>query len=307
MDAFISGTPEALKGKALSDYLMERAGMHWDSVPVPGIRAGELDARAIEAYRKKAVARRRKSTEEVAVSDDEIISSLKLRNESPGGYSDLMRAAVLMFHPDPGKFVAGASVKIPYFAPEGAYGANRADDVIYHDEVSGPLMLQADKVTDLVYMKYQKSLVSYEGIQRVETFMTLRDVFREVILNAISHKDYETGKPIQVSVYEDKIIVFNPGCWPEDIDVEELYDKRHASFPYNPNIARTFFNAGVIDAFGISFRKIRAECDSDKAPYPEVRITPDGVTVEIRACDLYMKLLRYGRFWYTYPEFTGRH
>ena len=54
MDAFVSGTAGVLKGKALLDYLMEHAGMHWDSVPVPGIRAGELDARAIEAYRANA-------------------------------------------------------------------------------------------------------------------------------------------------------------------------------------------------------------------------------------------------------------
>ncbi len=107
------------------------------------------------------------------------------------------------------------------------YGANKSDDIIYHDEIRGPLMLQVDKVVDIVYSKYLKALTSYEGLQRIETYMSPRGAFREVILNAINHKLYESGNPIQISVYEDRIVVFNQGHWPEDIDLNEVYRKKH--------------------------------------------------------------------------------
>ena len=295
------------KGIALSTFLMDRAGKHWDGMPMPGITVSDLDSAAIESYRKKAIENGRHTLEDVSVSDEQIISDLKLIDESPEGNGSLRRAAMLMFYPDPEKCVTGASVKVAYYAPEGAYGANKSDDIIYHDEIHGPLMLQADKVVDLVYTKYLKALISYDGLQRIETYMTPREAFREVILNAINHKLYESGNPIQISVYEDKIVVFNQGFWPEDIELEDLYTRKHSSYPHNPNLSRTFFNSGEIEAYGSGFGKIKIECDKANAPYPELEITPNGVTVEIKACDLYMNLLRHGRYWKTYPEIVDEN
>jgi hypothetical protein len=159
------GTTRELKGIALSAFLMDRAGKHWDGMPMPGITVSDLDSAAIESYRKKAVENGRHTLEDVSVSDEQIISDLKLIDESPEGNGSLRRAAMLMFHPDPEKYVTGASVKVAYYAPEGAYGANKSDDIIYHDEIHGPLMLQADKVVDLVYTKYLKALELYVKCQ----------------------------------------------------------------------------------------------------------------------------------------------
>ena len=266
----------------------------------------DLDRAAIDAYRRKALERGRHTEEDVSVSDGQVISDLKLLDETPSGAGDLMRAAVLMFHPEPERIVTGATVKVAYYAPEGAYGQNRADDIIFQDEVTGPLILQADKVVDLVYTKYLKALTSYEGLQRIETFLTPRAAFREVILNAINHKLYESGNPIQISVYDDKVVVFNQGHWPEDIGLEDVYTKKHSSYPHNPNLSKVFFNSGEIEAYGSGFARIRLECDRKDAPYPELTVTPNGVTVVMRACEQYMRLLRYGRYWETYPEFKRR-
>ena len=266
----------------------------------------DLDPTAIDAYRIKSVDNGRHTRADVSVSDEQIISDLKLIDESSESAGELMRAAVLLFHSDPERFVTGASIKIAYCAPEGAYGANKSDDIIYHDEIHGPLIAQADKAIDMVYTKYLKALVSYEGLQRIETFMAPKEVFREVVLNAINHKVYETGNPIQIKVYEDRISVFNQGFWPEDIEVEDLYTKKHSSYPHNPNIAKTFFNSGEIEAYGSGFSKIQIACDENQVPYPEVTITPNGVTVVIKASELYLKLLKYGRYWKTYPEYKEK-
>ena len=293
------GTTRELKGIALSQFLMERVGKQWDAIPVHNVGVTDLDSLAIKAYRDKAVKNGRHTESEVNIPDEQILSDLKLVDEETG---ELKRAAIMLFHPDPERFVTGAFVKIAYFAPEGAYGANKSDDIIYHDEVPGPLMTLADKVVDMMYTKYLKGLASYEGLQRIETFMTPKEAFREVILNAIGHKIYESGNPIQISVYEDRIVVFNQGNWPEDIKLDDIYTRKHSSYPHNPNLTKTFFESGEIEAYGSGFRKIKIECDKHNAPYPELTITPNGVTVEIKACDLYMKLLKYGRYWDTYPE-----
>lgn len=139
-----------------------------------------------------------------------------------------------MFHPDPEKWVTGAYIKIGYFGDS---------DLRYQDEVHGPLILQADKVVELIYTKYMKALIDYKGLQRTETYMFPMVGFREILLNAINHKDYSTGIPIQISIYEDKIYVWNDGKWPDKLNdaeacmLRELYEELHLTFEDIENTA----------------------------------------------------------------------
>ena len=66
----------------------------------------------------------------------------------------------MTFHKDPEKWVFGAYIKIGYFVTD--------SDLKYHDEIHGSLIEQVDKTMDLVYTKYLKALIDYEGIQRIE-------------------------------------------------------------------------------------------------------------------------------------------
>ena len=50
-----------------------------------------------------------------------------------------------------------------------------------------------------------KAYISYEGRTRVERYLFPRDALREVLLNAIVHRDYSTGVPMQIHVYGDQI------------------------------------------------------------------------------------------------------
>lgn len=45
-----------------------------------------------------------------------------------------------------------------------------------------------------------KARITYDGIQRKEIYMFPRDAFREILLNAVVHKDYASCNPIQISV-----------------------------------------------------------------------------------------------------------
>ena len=80
------------------------------------------------------------------------IDNLHLFDE---GY--LMRAAMLAFYKDPEKWVTGAYIKIGFFEKSDS-------DLKYQDEIHGPLIEQIDKTVDLVYTKYMKALIDYEGI-----------------------------------------------------------------------------------------------------------------------------------------------
>ncbi len=82
---------------------------------------------------------------------------------------------------------------------------------------------------------------------------------REALLNAVVHKDYSSGIPIQISVYHDKIVLWSSGQLPQDWTLERLMGK-HPSAPYNPLIANAFFRAGYIESWGRGIEKINREC-----------------------------------------------
>lgn len=273
-------TMREITGKELERALLKTQGRTWDGVPLPKLSVGDLKQDAIELFKEKAVKRGRLTKEEVSVSDNILMDNLHLIDED--GY--LVRAAMLAFYKDPEKWVTGSYIKIGFFGKSDS-------DLLYQDEIHGPLVEQVDKTVDLVYTKYMKARIDYEGVQRIEQFMFHKDAFREILLNAIVHKDYSSCNPIQISVYEDKIYIWNDGEMPPNLNTAEKLFKKHSSKPFNPKLAEVFFKSGMIEAWGRSFEKIREACALYDGLLPEYEINEAGIMVLCKACKKYLKLL----------------
>lgn len=155
-------------------------------------------------------------------------------------------------------------------------------DLLYQDEVHGSILEQIDKIVELVYLKYMKAKISYEGMQRIERYFVPEDALREALLNALCHKQYQSGVPIQISVYDDKLYIANCGCLPENWTLENLM-RKHASSPYNPNIAHVFYLAGFIESWGRGVEKICSACQKDGVPQPVYTINPGDIMIEFTA------------------------
>ena len=100
--------------------------------------------------------------------------------------------------------------------------AGEDDELVFQDEVHGPLMLQVDEVMRLLEERYLIHAISYEKHHRRERIQYPEDSLRESVLNAIANKDYTSGYPIQISVYPDHLSVWNYGQLPEGWTVGRL-------------------------------------------------------------------------------------
>jgi ATP-dependent DNA helicase RecG len=211
----------------------------------------------------------RLTEDEVAVSDKTLLTNLNLLNGE-----ELTAAAVLLFHRNPEILSLGSYVKVAYFENDA--------DFLYHDVIKGSLISLPDKVVDLVYTKYFKGIVSYQGIQRVETFPIPKTSFREAVLNAIVHKDYSrSNAPIQIKIYDDKVIIHNAGHLPENWTIDNLFQE-HASVPFNPNIANTFFMSGLIEAWGRGIEKINMALKQAGLPAAEYSAMGEIITIRLK-------------------------
>jgi ATP-dependent DNA helicase RecG len=54
------------------------------------------------------------------------------------------------------------------------------------------------------YDKYFKGMLSYRGIQRIETFPVAKAAIREAVINGIVHRQYSSGVPIQIKVFPER-------------------------------------------------------------------------------------------------------
>ena len=258
-------TKQELKGAALERFLLRKHGRHWDGAPIPYVSAKDLDPRALKYFREQALQAERLSAADLRLGDQKLLEKLHLIEN---GF--LKKAAILLFHPDPEYLVTGAHIKIGYFESE--------SEVRYHDEIHGPLLLQIDLALDVLLLKYLKAMISYRGIHRVETYPVPRVALREAMLNAIIHKDYGSGAPIQIRVYDHKITVGNASVLPEDWTVQDL-TQEHESRPFNPDIAHVFFRAGQIETWGRGIEKIFDACAA--AGLPEPRYGDTGATLRL--------------------------
>ena len=265
-------TKQELKGAALDKFLLQKKGNRWDSVPVPKVSVKDLKQETFEFFKKRSLRSKRIEEESLTEDNEHLLENLKLVENSY-----LKRAAILLFHPDPEKFVTGAYIKIGYLANEA--------DLIFQDEVHGNLFEQVEQTIDLLFTKYIKALISYEGIHRVENYEYPKEAVREALLNAVAHKDYSGLTPIQIRVYKDKIMIWNEGHLPEDWTINNLL-KSHPSRPFNPDIANAFFRSGYVESWGRGISKMTELCVADGLPKPTYIVEGSDFWVAFRK-DIY--------------------
>jgi len=262
-------TKQELKGAALERFLLKKRGRHWDDAPEPSFTVRSCSAGALRLFKQRATESGRMDRAVLRDGREAVLGNLELIEKH-----GLKRAACLLFSDRPERFVSGAWIKIGFFLTD--------DDLRYQDEIHGNLFEQVEKTLDLLSTKYLKAYISYHGLQRRETFLFPQAALREALLNAVVHKDYSSGIPIQISVYDDQIVLWNPGDLPENWTLAKLLGK-HPSCPFNPLLANAFFRAGYIESWGRGIQKIQRECREHGIEPPVYDFEMAGLLLTFRA------------------------
>ncbi len=261
-------TKQQLRGNALTNFLMAKTGIKWDAATVSNISISDLDKESFDIFKREALRSGRMTKEDLDISNDELLEKLDLIVDGK-----LKRAGALCFYRNPEKVIGGCYVKIGKF--EGS-------ELLYQDEIHGSLLIMADRVIDLIYLKYLKATISYYKETRVETYPFARDAVREAVFNALIHCNWADNVPIQIRIEENAMFVSNCSMLPFGWTAETLLDS-HTSKPYNPDIAKVFYRAGYIESWGRGIQKIRDACKNLGAEEPEYIIHGEDIMVKFKA------------------------
>lgn len=108
------------------------------------------------------------------------------------------------------------------------------------------------------------------------------DALREVILNAVMHRDYgRASSYVAIAVFDDRIEVRSVGDFPTGIRAEMLSSK-HPSILRNPLIAGAFHRTGAVEVWGRGTNRVIEACRIHEIDPPDFSEQAGVVTVTFR-------------------------
>lgn len=107
------------------------------------------------------------------------------------------------------------------------------------------------------------------------------DAIRELVVNAIVHKDYSMRQEVAIYIYEDKLMVYSSGLLPEGVTLENLRGS-HPSVKRNKRLAEAFYAMKYIEGWGQGIKKVLSACKENGNPEPEFSYMSNGLLVTLR-------------------------
>ena len=99
-------------------------------------------------------------------------------------------------------------------------------------------------------------------LQRVDRPLLPPDAMREILVNALIHRDYSiAGGAVSLAIFDDRVEVWSAGRYPAGITPESLTGA-HPSVQRNPIIAEVFYRAGLIEKWGRGTNRVAEMCRS---------------------------------------------
>lgn len=135
------------------------------------------------------------------------------------------------------------------------------------------------EVMEQLEKKFLIKPVRFEGIHRIEELEYPAAALREMLLNALAHRNY-MGSMTQMGIYDYKLTLWNSGVLPDELTIEQLFQS-HRSIPRNPLIAEVCYKAGYIDSWGRGVAKIIDSCRQAQLPDPRYSEESGGVLVTL--------------------------
>lgn len=118
--------------------------------------------------------------------------------------------------------------------------------------------------------------------QRVDRPLIPPDATREILVNALVHRDYSrVGSSICLALFDDRVEIWSPGTLPHGVTAEALLGD-HLSVRRNPTIADAFLRAGLIENWGRGTNRVIEMCAAHGIPAPEFREVGEAVQVTFR-------------------------
>lgn len=241
---------------------LERTGaiqtLPFDEQPCREATFDDLDAETVRRFIREARYKRQFLLSENTPVVDLLAHLNLIRDGRP------TQAAILLFGKDPQQFVSSSEVRCMHF-----HGTVIQRPAPNYRIFKGNLFEQVDQAVDFVLSKIDLSVgTRAESTQAPTRYELPPDVIREAIVNAVAHREYTHQGAIQVSVFADRLEVWNPGELIAPLTLGQLR-KPHRSITRNARVCEALYLAGYIEKFGTGTLMMIQESIEHSLPEPD--------------------------------------
>jgi ATP-dependent DNA helicase RecG len=104
--------------------------------------------------------------------------------------------------------------------------------------------------------------VVFDGsIQRKEIPEIPMDAVREALVNSYCHRLYTSSQNNEITIYSNRIEIYNPGTFPDGLTPQDFLAERERSVKRNPFLAQLMYYSKDIESFGTGLKRITDACD----------------------------------------------
>lgn len=171
-------------------------------------------------------------------------------------------AALLLFGKNTKRYLPEAFVICTHF--KGTAGR----EVVSTTDATGSLLNQAKTTINWIHSRLNHSFSIDGNATREQALEIPEEAIREIVINAIVHRDYTIHGPIKVAIYDDRIEIFSPGGFPGPLDTEHL--EMGITYIRNHIISRIFREAGLVEKLGSGFLTLFESYRNRNLPKPKV-------------------------------------
>jgi ATP-dependent DNA helicase RecG len=255
----------------------ERRGLSdFDQLAVPGATIEDLDMDAVvAAFGARGV--------EV---DESKLESHELAKRENGKLIPTY-AGILIFGKDPNGFLPDAYLRAIRYP-----GSDKSGDALDSAEWRGMSLLQGVEIVERFIARNTGTAQTIPGAARRDIPHYDPSLLREILHNAVAHADFSRqGQNLNVSIFNDHMIVDSPGKLPSGMSFQALEDG--VSLARNRAIMNILHSIGYVEKHGTVYAKARAAAAEGypipkwSEPGPLVRVTlkphPSALSEERRA------------------------
>jgi ATP-dependent DNA helicase RecG len=226
----------------------------WDTLPCYGSTLNDISIEIFKlTYLPTAI-----DEESLITNGREIreqLASLKfydLRADCP------TNAAILMFGTNPRFFIPGAAVQYVRFT-----GNDEVSEFEFETRFEGDLTTQMRQMEEFIKSQIIKKVLHNIGDEHQFNFPI--SAIKELLFNAIIHRDYQSNAPIKFYEFSNRIEISNAGglfgkARPENFPSENDYR--------NPTIAEAAYNLGYVNRFNLGVQRAKAALIKNGNPEP---------------------------------------
>lgn len=215
----------------------------------------EIDPALFDGYLKR---RKERLGAPKGGSTPELLEDLQL---ALGGKLTVAGALLFTQHPDKTAELSGGYIRAARFA------TNDRREFIDQQDFSGPLTLQIDEAVKFLLRNTRQRSARGARVLRDDSSEYSPLVLREIVTNAVVHRDYSLAEEcIHISIFDDRIEVLSPGPLPGTITPDNIMHRQRSR---NPIIAKRMFEMGYIEGWGLGIDTIVSWAAANKRLPPK--------------------------------------